>query len=79
MYSCRKKAYSEKNIFVKWKNAKKLVNSNCKHILKDKISALLKIKIHIKASSGWILFKFSQKIDVCVYNTLANCMRISRS
>ena len=48
----------------------------CK-LLKDKSSAPLKVKNHIKTSSGWILFKFSHKIDLCVCNTLTNCMFLS--
>ena len=40
------------------------------YILKDKSSAQLKVKNHIKSSSRWILFKFSHKRGVCVHNTL---------
>ena len=38
-----------------------------RYILKDKNSAPSKVKIHINSSSGWILIKFSHKIDLYVY------------
>ena len=40
------------------------------NILKHKSAAPLNVKIHIKTSGGWILFKFSHKIILCVYNIL---------
>ena len=40
------------------------------NILKDKSSAPLKVKINIKSSCGWILFRFSHKMDLYVHNDL---------
>ena len=44
------------------------------YILKEKEKQICTIKMFIKTSSGWILFKSSHKVDLCVYNTPEHCM-----
>ena len=48
----------------------KKLNRRRQYILKDKGSAPLKVKNHIKSSCGWILFKFSHEMDLYVNNDL---------
>ena len=53
-----------KKKFTNWSDAAQSLFN----ILKDKSSAPSKVKIHIKSSSGWIIFKFSHKMTLYVYN-----------